>query len=226
MKKYLFLCLALAAFISCEKDDNKDDELPATVTDIDGNVYETVKIGNQLWMAENLRVTHYRNGSDIPNITENAAWTGLTTGARCYYDNDSATYDTAYGVLYNGYAIADSRNIAPEGWHVATKEDWNELQTALGGSVAIGGKLKEEGTMHWISPNTGATNESDFGALPGGLRNEAGAFSNLTSSGYWWAPDEVAGENLGIRSLYCNELNIFTYNFGKKLAFSVRCVKD
>lgn len=224
MNYYLFLFPALAVFISCEKDDDKND--PTTVTDIDGNVYQTVKIGDQLWMAENLRVTHYRDGSVIPNITGSSAWTGLSSGARCYYNNDSATHDALYGVLYNGYAITDSRNIAPEGWHVATADDWDELKTALGGTAEIGGKLKEEGTIHWISPNTGATNEPHFGARPGGLRNESGAFSNLTSSGYWWAPDDGTGDDLLIRSLYCNELNIFTYSFSKKLAFSVRCVKN
>lgn len=224
MKKYLFLLLALVAFISCEKDDDKSDS--TTVTDIDGNVYQTVKIGDQVWMAENLRVTHYRDGSAIPNITETSAWTGLSSGARCYYNNDSATHDAVYGVLYNGYAITDSRNIAPEGWHVATADDWDELKTALGDSVGIGGKLKEEGTTHWIPPNTGATNETHFGALPGGLRNETGTYLNATSSGYWWAPDEGTGDNLSIRSLYCNELKIFTYSFSKKMAFSVRCVKN
>lgn len=226
MKKYLILFLVLATFISCEKDDNKDEEFPATVTDIDGNIYQTVKIGSQLWMADNLRVTHYRDGSVIPNITDNGAWSGLTSGARCYYNNDSASHDAVYGVLYNGYAITDSRNMAPEGWHVATSDDWDELKTALGGTAEIGGKLKEEGTTHWITPNTGATNETHFGALPGGLRNETGTYSNLASSGYWWAPDEGTGDNLWIRSLYCNELKIFTYSFSKKKAFSVRCVKD
>jgi uncharacterized protein (TIGR02145 family) len=138
-----------------------------TVTDIDGNIYHTVTIGTQVWMVENLKTTKYRNGDPIPNVTGNA-WAALTTGAYCWYNNDAATYKATYGALYNWYAVADSRNIAPTGWHVPTDAEWTTLTTFLGGESVAGGKLKETGTNHWTSPNTGATNETGFTALPGG----------------------------------------------------------
>lgn len=227
MKKYLFLLLALVAFISCEKDDDNNE--PITVTDIDGNVYQTVKIGNQLWMAENLRVTHYRDGSVIPNITGDAAWTGLTTGARCYYDNDSATHDAVYGALYNGYAIKDSRNIAPEGWHVATKEDWEVLIDTLGGFDIAGGKMKEAGTIHWDDPNTEADNTSKFSALPGGYRSGgSGTSIYLNEMAIWWSStqDPANTERFYSYSLNYDVSEIKSMNDVVKWGFSVRCVKD
>jgi len=147
-------------------------EAPETgsVTDIDGNVYQTVKIGNQWWMMENLKVTSYRNGEAIPNVTDTTEWYNLTTGAYCYYDND-AYNTTIYGRLYNWYSINDSRSIAPTGWHVPTDEEWTTVINYLGGESVAGGKLKENGTTHWTSPNNGATNESGFSALPGGYRH-------------------------------------------------------
>ena len=149
-----------------------------TVTDIDGNTYQTVKIGDQWWMAENLKVTCYRNGDAIPNITDGTTWASLSTGAYCEYNNDINNVAT-YGRLYNWYAVTDSRNIAPAGWHVPSDAEWKQLEMYLGMSQSEadatgwrgtdeGGKLKEVGTMHWNSPNTGATNESGFTALPGG----------------------------------------------------------
>ncbi len=227
MKKYLFLFLALAVFISCEKDDDKND--PTTVTDIDGNVYQTVKIGNQLWMAENLRVTHYRDGSVIPNITEPAAWTGLSSGARCYYNNDSATHDAVYGVLYNGYAITDSRNIAPEGWHVATADDWEALIDTLGGYDMAGGKMKEAGTIHWNDPNTGANNTSGFSALPGGYRSGgSGTSVFINEKAYWWSSSVSASNTARMYSypLSYDTSEAESVTDGFKWGFSVRCVKD
>lgn len=227
MKKYLFLFLALAAFISCEKDDDKNE--PVTVTDIDGNVYQTVQIGSQLWMAENLRVTRYRDGSVIPNITENGAWTGLTTGARCYYDNDSATHDVVYGVLYNGYAITDSRNIAPEGWHVATQEDLEMLIDTLGGLDIAGGKMKEAGIIHWNDPNTDADNTSGFSALPGGYRSgNSGTSVYLNEMAYWWSSTIDASNSNRIHSysLSYDASEIESVTDALKWGFSVRCVKD
>lgn len=154
------------------------------VIDIDGNVYQIVTIGTQVWMAENLKVTHYRNGDVIPNVTDGPTWAGLTTGAYCEYDNNVASVAT-YGRLYNWYAAVDTRNIAPDGWHVPSDEEWKQLETYLGMSQAEadaiglrgsdeGGMLKETGTSHWDSPNTGATNESGFTALPGGHRRYGG----------------------------------------------------
>ena len=123
-----------------------------TVTDVDGNVYKTVKIGNQVWMAENLKVTHYRNGKPIPLVTEsNTAWDTLNTPAYCYYSNDKKNI-ALYGCLYNVYAMSNSNNICPKGWHIPSDEEWLELVTYLGGFSVAGGKMKEAGTKHWTAP--------------------------------------------------------------------------
>jgi len=143
-----------------------------TMTDIDGNVYETVTIGTQVWMAENLKVTHYRNGNTILHIIDWFSWFTLT-GAYCEYDNDVNNV-AVYGRLYNWYAVNDSRYIAPVGWHVPSDAEWLTLVDYLGGDTVADGKMKEIGTTHWVSPNTGATNESGFSALPGGYRDYGG----------------------------------------------------
>lgn len=156
------------------------------VTDIDGNVYKTVQIGNQIWMAENLRVSRYRNGDIIPNITDDEKWSNMDKGAWCNYLNDPA-YDSEFGKLYNWYTIDDERELAPEGWHVSTNEDWTILEGYLGGYEIAGGKLKETGTINWEKTNEGTTNESGFCALPGGGRiNGKGKFYLSRFNGYWW----------------------------------------
>ena len=145
-----------------------------TMTDQNGNIYKTITIGTQTWMAENLRVTKYRNGDPIPNVTDNAAWAALTTGAYCSYANTTDKDKIAtYGLLYNWFTVTDSRNIAPAGWHVPTNDEWETLTTFLGGAGA-GGQMKETGTTHWLSPNTGATNESGFSGTPAGARSHDG----------------------------------------------------
>lgn len=172
-----------------------------TVTDIDGNVYKTVKIGNQVWMAENLRVTRYRNGKAIPNVTTKSKWKKLKKGAYCSYKNNDSNIGT-YGLLYNWYAVNDSRNLAPAGWHVPTDEEWKQLEMYLGMSQTEtndtgwrgtdeGGKLKEIGTTHWKSPNTGATNLSGFTAVPGGCRTYDGTFYSIGTSAYFWSATEI-----------------------------------
>jgi uncharacterized protein (TIGR02145 family) len=133
--------------------------------DIDGNYYTTVKIGTQVWIAENLRTTKYSNGTPIPYIEDNKTWSGLTlgvvkTGAYCWYNNDSAKYKNIYGALYNWYAIIDSNGLCPDDWHVPTDGEWAILENYLGGNSVAGGKMKETGLEHWISPNKDATNES------------------------------------------------------------------
>ena len=154
-------------------------------TDYDGNNYGTVTIGAQVWMTENLRVTHYRTGVAIPNVTDNTAWSALTTGACSDYANTPAN-SVIYGKLYNWYAVSDTRNIAPAGWHVPTNAELTTLITYLGGETLAGGKMKETGTAHWGSPNTGATNESGFAALPTGSRSSSGTFLNLGVYGNTW----------------------------------------
>jgi len=196
-----------------------------TVTDIDGNTYQTVKIGNQWWIAENLKVTHYRNGDVIPNVTDNTAWSNLTTGAYCELDNYSANVET-FGRLYNWYTVNDNRNIAPEGWHVPTDAEWTTLTTYLGGESVAGGKMKEAGTTYWSSPNTGADNESGFSALPGGYRSANGTYSSIGSNGFWWSATESSRYLAWYRSLGYYDSGVDRYGSSKRYGFSVRCVGD
>ena len=202
-----------------------DPEKTGTVTDIDGNVYKTIKIGDQWWMAENLKVTHYRDGTSIPHVTDNNEWAGLTTGAYCAYDNNESNVDT-YGYLYNWYAVGDNRNIAPNGWHVPTDEEWQTLVVYLGGYSVAGGKLKEAGTEHWNSPNTGATNESGFCALPGGYREWSnGILKGMGAVAYFWLSKENNySPAWSVNNMYPEV--VYRYDYNKKYGYSVRCVKD
>ena len=213
------------------------EEGSGTVTDIDGNVYQTVTIGTQVWMAENLKVTHYRNGDPIPNVTDAGTWSGLTTGAYCEQDNNPANVAT-YGRLYNWYAVTDSRNIAPTGWHVPTDEEIKQLEIYLGMSQTEadaamrwrgtdeGGKLKETGTTHWSSPNTGATNESGFTALPGGYRRNSGTFRGEGNIADFWCSMEYNESNAWRHSLQYNTAQVFRGFYAKEGGLSIRCVKD
>lgn len=190
------------------------------VTDIDGNVYHTVIIGTQTWMVENLKTTRYRNGAVIPNVTDNASWAALTTGACCDYNNTPSNSVT-YGKLYNWYAVNDSRNIAPAGWHVPTDAEWTTLTNYLGGESVAGGKLKETGTAHWTAPNTGATNETGFTALPGGRRGYY-----MGSNGNWWTSTEENSASAWIESVGYNYTDVSRYRLSKQGGLSVRCIKD
>ncbi|MBD3387296.1 T9SS type A sorting domain-containing protein [candidate division KSB1 bacterium] len=208
-----------------------------TVTDVDGHIYRTVKIGDQWWMAENLKVTHYRNGDPIPRITDNADWIAVTTGAYCNYDNDKANV-TTYGRLYNWYAVDDERGIAPDGWHVPTDAEWKQLERFLGlsrseandegwrGSIG-GGKLKQAEILYWKSPNTGATNESGFSALPGGYRLSVyGKFSSMGNYAYFWTASASDNDGAWSRSLNTHSSGIGRSYGSEHYGFSVRCVKD
>ena len=208
-----------------------------TVTDIDGNVYQTIKIGDQWWMAENLKVTKYRNGDAIPNVTDSTEWSSLSTAAYCVYNNDNGNMAT-YGLLYNWYAVGDSRNIAPAGWHVPTDAELRQLEMHLGMSQSQadsggwrgtdeGGKLKETGTTHWNSPNTGATNESGFTALPGGYRDDDnGPFGGIGSHGALWSSTASGGDEAYYRTLYYDYSNVRRGHNHRRNGFSVRCVRD
>jgi len=194
-----------------------------TVMDIDGNVYKTVQIGTQKWMAENLKTTKYRNGDPIIN---NQNWQSLTTGAYCWYDNNVTTNKTTYGALYIWYAVADSRNIAPAGWHVATAVAWTTLTTFLQTGNAEGGNLTDTGFIHWSSPNTDATNSSGFTALPGGNRLANGNFYNLGLNGSWWSSGSGDPNGAWNRILSYTNSNVNRGYGSKQNGFSVRCVKD
>jgi len=198
---------------------------PWHVIDFDGNVYKTVKIGTQIWTAENLKVTHYRNGDPIPNVTDNTEWSNLTTGAYCNYNNDPTNAIT-YGKLYNWYAVADSRNLAPIGWHVPSDAEWQTLVNYLGGEEVAGGKMKEAGTEHWASPNTGATNESGFSALPGGMRSDT-AFYQLGNDAYFWSVTDCDSYRAWEWTLFYNFADIYRNDLTTKLSGkSVRLVRD
>ncbi len=240
--KQCLITIAIFAFIliiGCSDDNSPSGpgnpidpgDTTSTVTDIDGNVYRTVKIGNQVWMAENLKVTHYRNGDSIPNVTGDN-WEVLRTGAYCNYNND-ANNGTLFGRLYNAYAVADARNIAPLGWHVASDAEWQVLIGTLGGDHVAGGKLKEAGTTNWSSPNTGATNESGFNALPAGRRGmggETNAFVRIGYETYFWTStiDASYYGDAYYRVLIYDTQVIYNNSSStrKTNGYSVRCIKD
>jgi uncharacterized protein (TIGR02145 family) len=195
------------------------------VIDSDGNVYPTVKIGNHEWMAENLRVTHYRNGTAIPKISINTQWSSLIAGAYCWYNNDESTNKNLYGALYNGYAVLDSRILCPIGWHVPTQSEWTELSTFLGGGSVAGGKMKV--AVIWLSPNAGATNTSGFSGYPGGLRGYNGNFAFAITLGCWWTSTLYDASNLWYWDVYYQNAGLYNTNWGDyRYGFSVRCVKD
>jgi uncharacterized protein (TIGR02145 family) len=194
-----------------------------TVTDTDGNVYHTVAIGTQVWMVENLKTTRLNDGTPIPLETDPSVWPNLTTSAYCWY-NDSAAYGTIYGALYNCYSV-NTGKLAPTGWHVPTDSEWTVLVKYLGDSSVAGGKLKEVGTAHWNSPNTGATNETGFSALPGGSRS-TGTYSSIGMVGDWWSSTSGGGQNSWFRSMSYNSAGATRVARPWFYGFSVRCVKD
>lgn len=198
-------------------------EIYGSVTDIDGNVYATVLIGEQWWMAENLKTTRFADLTEIPNVTDGAAWILLDIPAWCNYEN-SAANDFTYGKLYNWFTVADPSNLCPTGWHVPTDAEWTILTDYLGGHSVAGGKMKS--TSGWEAPNTGATNESGFSGLPRGFRNTNGGFDSVGYYGYWWSSSESSTTSAWYRSLFYNDdLAFRTFN-NKQNGFTVRCVQD
>ena len=214
----LFVIIILT--YSCKK---KSSKISTTVTEFDGNVYDAVTIGTQTWMKKNLNVTHYRNGDIIPNVTDNT-WGTLTTGAYCDYNNTPSN-STTYGRLYNWYTVVDTRNLCPTGWHIPSDSEWTILTTYLGGDSIARGKLKEAGLSHWHRPNTGATNVTDFTALPAGYRDTKGAFSSIDYYGSWWSSTECDNAHAWSRSMFYDYS--YTFNISDKQGgISVRCIKD
>ena len=230
MKKILLFIISLLLLQSCSSsssDNNSNNNNNAIVSDIDGNVYQTVTICNQTWTKSNLNVSHYRNGDVIPQVTDPTAWANLTTGAWCYYEDTSypngILNGVTYGKLYNWYAVNDPRGMAPAGYHIPSDTEWTTLTTCLGGENVAGGKLKQTGTQYWLDPNTGATNESGFSALPGGSRNSMG---DMGDYGCWWTSSQYSTNNAIYRCIKSNSASLFSNNTLKQLGFSVRCVKD
>jgi uncharacterized protein (TIGR02145 family) len=197
-----------------------------TVKDIDNNSYNTVKIGNQCWTRENLKVSKYRNGEAIPTGLNNADWLNTKNGAYAIYDNSNVN-DAIYGKLYNWYAVRDSRGLCPTGWHVPTDGEWTTLTNFLGGEIVAGGKMKTMGTTYWQSPNTGATNESGFSGLPGGTRFGNGNFLEKNYLAFFWTNTEKNSNSAWIRSLINSEKIVERLNGLDKLyGNSVRCLRD
>jgi uncharacterized protein (TIGR02145 family) len=198
--------------------------LPPPVTDIDGNTYNTVQIGNQVWMSENLKTSRYRNGGSIPYVVGNTDWQALTTGAWSNYNHDAAN-ELIYGKLYNWYTTLGD-TLCPTGWHVPTDAEWTTLSSNLGGESVAGGKMKSIGTAYWNTPNTGATNESGFSALPGGYRDIVGSFFNIRNDAFFWSATEVS--NFIAKSCYLviNDGYANRYIYPKSFGGSVRCLRD
>ncbi len=201
----------------------------------DGQSYNTVQIGNQCWLQENLISTKYNDGTNIPNVTNNSTWDTLTTPAYCWYDNDSTSYAGTYGALYNWYAVGTAI-LCPTGWHIPTDDEWKTMEMYLGltqeeadeigwRGVDEGGKLKEAGTTHWNSPNLGATDSSGFTALPGGYRY-TGIFQNLGNNCDLWSATAGGSSTAWYRTLHYNLVKVNRYHLTKRLGFSVRCIKD
>ena len=194
------------------------------VTDINGFTYRTVIIGTQEWMAQNLRVLSYNDGNAIASTPNNTDWSNLTTGGWSQYNNDPSNGST-YGLLYNWYAV-DTGNLCPSGWHVPSKSEYNMLANALGGVQNAGSKMKEIGIAHWISPNSAATNESGFTALPGGRRLSSGSFSSLTTAAYFWASGTQFAGNGDHHLITSSNNDLFGSNVAYNTGQSVRCVRN
>jgi uncharacterized protein (TIGR02145 family) len=197
------------------------------LTDIEGNVYPTVMIGDQVWMAENLRTTKYFDNTKIPYVTDNTAWSALSTPGCCWYKNDESRKYQKYGLLYNWFTV-NTGKLCPAGWHIPSEDEWIALTDYLGGESYAGGKLKELGIGHWTSPNAGASDIFGFSALPGGYRSGlySGTFRALGYIGWWWAGKESDPEWARSRTLAFDE-SVIAKGKGLKInGYSVRCVKD
>jgi uncharacterized protein (TIGR02145 family) len=212
------------------------------VTDAEGNVYATVTIGNQVWMAENLSTSKFSNGDSIPMVYDNLPWqqaTVIQSPAACFYNNDSIN-DTPMGKLYNWYAVIDSRNVCPSGWHIPSDAEWSQLivhldsLTIVGDDVEsslVGAQIKSTGLQFWLAPNTGAVNQSGFSALPGGKRPATGLyypiFEYYSYYGYFWSSTSSQTPGLAYdRYLDYASTAILRTTSPKGEGKSVRCVKD
>lgn len=203
-----------------------------TIKDTDGNTYNTVKIGTQTWMTENLKTTRYSDGTTIPLVADTKAWSNRSSPGYCLYNNDTEINKNKYGALYNWYTVATGK-LCPTGWHVPYDAEWTTLESFLGGSSKAGAKMKGTGTSYWNSPNTAATNETGFTALPGGYRLDNGTFTYFGNYGLFWSSTEFLwsfSEHYSqygwgrYMSYYLSDT--YRYYFNKKYGFSVRCLND
>ena len=240
LKNISVILIFSSYLLSCEDESKKNELIPeikfntefdyGSVADIEGNQYKTIQIGEQIWMAENLRTSTYNDGTPIQLITKNSEWMNTEQteeGAYCWYDNNMNTYSNVYGALYNFYAV-ETNKLCPVGWHVPSKNEWEILYNYLDSSE-ISSKLKESDTSHWISPNEGATNASGFTALPGGYRYGYfdGHFGNLGNHAAWWSNSSHTSTNAWSFQLNSHpEFIGFWVADIKENGFSVRCLKD
>lgn len=205
-------------FTACKDDEDKKE----FVKDIDGNMYTTVEIGTQTWMVQNLKVTKYKNGDPIPTLDNDAlTWGSLTSGAFSNYYNNSLSN----GLLYNWYAVNDSRGLAPEGWHIPSEAEWTILFNFLGGEAIAGSKLKERGTAHWCAPNDDATNSTGFTALPTDWRLDIGFGTGCEDSSFW-SSDEDDDQHAHNIFLFNGTGEISRVINQKYVGWGVRCIKD
>ena len=233
MKLQLKICTLLILLLSgCNKNntinsiENFSQKTGKGLKDIDGNKYKSVIIGNQEWMAENLKVTKYNDGTLIPLISDSTQWISYNSGAYCYYNNNESN-NLEYGKLYNWFAVSQkvngNKNVCPSGWHIPTILDWTELKDCIAQSP--GSELKESGTTHWNKPNV-ATNNTLFTALPGGIRDEISKFGSMGYAGYWWTASEK--DSVSSISIYLMNINnsFYEYTIDMNTGQSVRCVLD
>jgi uncharacterized protein (TIGR02145 family) len=196
------------------------------VVDVDGNTYNTVSIGNQIWLTENLKTTKFNNQDPIPLITDNTLWSTQTEAAYCSYQDDNLLANE-YGNLYNWHVLNDIRNVCPTGYHVPSILEWEELIDFLGGTAVAGGKLKEAGLAHWIDPNTGATNSSGFTLLPSGWRAyNNGSYENLTHMAYQWSSTSIDALNASIMLVGFDSESCLTSESHKLTGLPIRCLKE
>lgn len=192
-----------------------------TMTDGEDNVYKTIVIGTQTWMAENLAVTKLNDGTPLTFLTSDTFWADSAVAAYCWYNNDSIVY----GALYNFYAVSTGK-LCPAGWHVPSNSEWSTLTTYLGGESDAAPKLMEAGNSHWQEPNVSQTDDYGFTAIPGGYRKYSGGFGNQLKAAYWWSGTESSADNGWFRYIYFSFNNINTSNTQKATGMNVRCIKD
>jgi len=219
MKTSFFCFFLLTVFlINAEKWDQTQ-----AVTDIDGNTYATVTIGEQIWMAENLRTSRFNNGREITHIESRRKWADTREPAYSWYQNDKSSFQDTYGALYNWYTV-EHGNLCPEGWRVPDNTDWDELSSHLG--VNAGGHLKEAGTDHWNTTSEADDNKTGFTALPGGSRQADGTFEALGEWGNWWSTSESSETNALYVYLFRASTTMGKFDTYKDNGFSVRCLKN
>ena len=196
------------------------------INDVDGNGYNSVTIGTQTWLTENLKTTGLNDNSKIPLVADSITWLSLTTPACCWYKNDESNNKITYGALYNWYTV-NTGKLCPIGWHVPSDQEWTTLTDYLGGLAVAGGKMKEVGTTHWISPNTGATNESGFKSLAAGQRTTDGTFFDFGTAAIWWSSTPYNYEKPFYRSNYYTS-TVVNRGYGtlNNVGLSIRCIKN